>query len=139
MNRFIDFSGKLAPKLFKFSIFLVYFWFGLLKVTGDSPASPMVLKLLDRTMPFMDAATFLILFGLFEVVIGLLFLVPRLEKLATVLLAIHLITTILPLFLLPQFTWTGFLTPTMEGQYIIKNILIIALAFGIIARFRTSR
>ena len=42
-------------------------------------------------------------------------------------------TTILPLFLLTTVTWSGFMVPTLEGQYIIKNILIIAAAIGIAA------
>ena len=113
----------------RFALFVVYFWFGLLKVLGLSPASPLVLSLLGKTMPFMEPHAFLILFGILEVIIGLLFLIPRTEKLALCLLTLHMIAVSLPLILLPQITWQKLFVPTLEGQYIIKNILIIAIAF----------
>lgn len=118
-------------KFSRFAIFLVYFWFGLLKVLGTSPASPLVLALLDKTMPFMAPDTFLVLFGIFEMIVGALFLFPKFMKLALILLSVHLITTLMPLIMLPKFAWQGFLVPTLEGQYMIKNILIIAIAIGI--------
>jgi hypothetical protein len=49
------------------------------------------------------------------------------------LLFIHMIMTFLPLIFLPSTTWSGFLVPTLEGQYIIKNLVIIAAAMGIAA------
>ena len=60
--------------------------------------------------------------------IGIIFIIRGLERLAIFLLGLHLVTTVLPLFLLPQIAWQGFLVPTLEGQYIFKNILIVAVA-----------
>ncbi len=125
---FIEGFRKLALPVSRLAIFVVYFWFGMLKVLGLSPASPLVLALLDRTMPFISPGAFLVWFGLFEVLIGVVFLVPKLSRLAIALLVIHLITTVMPLFLLKSSLWTGMMVPTLEGQYIIKNVLIIALA-----------
>ena len=110
------------------AIFIVYFWFGSLKLLGVSPATPLVQALFEKTINFMPFATFYILFSAFEVIIGILFLVRGMERLAILLLGIHLFTTILPLIFLPQITWQAFLVPTLEGQYIIKNILIAASA-----------
>ncbi len=81
-------------------------------------------------MPF---SVFIVLFGLFEMLIGLLFLFKGCERVVIPLLFLHMITTFLPLFLIPQETWSGFLVPTLEGQYIIKNLVIIAAAIGIAA------
>jgi uncharacterized membrane protein YkgB len=39
----------------------------------------------------------------------------------------------LPLILLPNMTWTGPFVPTLEGQYIIKNVVLLALALTIVA------
>jgi uncharacterized membrane protein YkgB len=47
-----------------------------------------------------------------------------------------MIIVALPLFLLPQITWQKFLVPTLEGQYIIKNLAIISLALVIGAHLR---
>ncbi len=118
----------------RMAIFIVYFWFGALKLFGVSPADPLVENLLKHTLPFISFQHFIILFALFEMLIGILFLIPGLERLAAALLVIHLITTFLPLILLPSETWQAFLVPTLEGQYIIKNVLIIALALVITAR-----
>jgi uncharacterized membrane protein YkgB len=55
------------------------------------------------------------------------------ERIALVLLVPHMIVTILPLFLLPQIAWQAPFVPTLEGQYMIKNVVIIALAAMVFA------
>jgi uncharacterized membrane protein YkgB len=110
------------------AIALVFVWFGGLKVIGLSPASPLVSALLASTMPFMPYDLFQVLFGLFEVLIGLMFIWPRHERVAVALLTFHMVTTVLPLAFLSSMTWSAPFVPTLEGQYIIKNIVIIALA-----------
>ena len=126
--KIINFLKKLELPLARFSIFIVYFWFGFLKILGLSPAGPLVESLFEKTINFMPFDTFYMLFSGFEVVIGILFLIKGLERVAILFIALHLVTTILPLFFLPHITWQGFLVPTLEGQYIIKNVLIAALA-----------
>lgn len=124
---------RVSLPLSRIAIFVVYFWFGILKVLGTSPANPLVMDLQQHTLPFLSFSTFIVVFGIFEMCIGIIFLIRGLERISIALLVLHLITTILPLFVLPQIAWQGFLTPTIEGQYIIKNILIIATAIGIAA------
>lgn len=114
--------------LARVAIFAVYFWFGFLKLIGMSPAAPLVQALFEKTITFMPFIIFYTLFSVFEVIIGILFLIRGLERLAIFLLGLHLITTVLPLIFLPQIAWQAFLVPTLEGQYIIKNILIAAIA-----------
>jgi uncharacterized membrane protein YkgB len=116
--------------LSRIALFIVYFWFGLLKVIGQSPASDMVHHLLDKTMPFIPFSVFIILFGIFEMVIGILFIIPGLEKWASILFFIHMFTTILPLFVMSE-VWTQLLVPTLEGQYIVKNLALMACAVTI--------
>ncbi len=128
----IKYAEKIFPILSRLSIFLVYFWFGILKVVNASPASPLVIELMRATLPsYITPESFLIFFGYFEMLIGLAFLIPGLERWAIGLLIPHMIMTALPLILLPTVAWTSFLVPTLEGQYIIKNLVIIALASGI--------
>ena len=130
----INFFRKVSVPVARFGLFVVFFWFGYLKIVGLSPASELVQQLFERTITWMPFSTFLILFGAFECLIGLLFLFPGFERVVIPLLFIHMITTFGPLFLLPQVTWSGFMVPTLEGQYIIKNLVIIAAAIGIAAR-----
>ncbi len=129
----IHFFRRASVPLARSGLFIIFFWFGLLKVIGLSPASGLVQRLFESTIPWMSFSIFLILFGLFEMLIGILFLIRGVERIVIPLLFIHMITTVMPLLLLTQETWSGFLTPTLEGQYIIKNIALIACAFGIAA------
>lgn len=124
------------------ALFVVFVWFGALKLFGLSPASTLVTDLFNHTLgivvPF-GADTFILILGALEVIIGALFVIPRMERVAMVLLVPHMITTILPLFLLSSVTWNGFLSPTLEGQYIIKNLVIIALALMVFADLNKTR
>lgn len=123
----------------RIGLFVVFFWFGALKVVGLSPASGLVQQLFAETIPFISFDAFLIGFGVFECIIGVLFLIKGFERVVMPLLLVHMVTTFLPLFYLPQETWSGFLVPTLEGQYIIKNLVIIALAIGIAAHLHPVR
>ncbi|MEK7137896.1 MAG: hypothetical protein AAB787_00150 [Patescibacteria group bacterium] len=129
--KFINFAKKHAIVFSRIALFVVYFWFGALKLFGTSPANPLVENLLQKTLPFMTFDTFIILLGIGEMIIGLAFLIKGFERLAILLLIPHMITTAMPLILLPSVAWQSFLTPTLEGQYIIKNLLIIASALFI--------
>lgn len=123
----------------RLSLFVVFFWFGILKVLGLSPASAVVANLLEATIPFMSPETFIVSFGIFECVIGILFLVRGLERVVIPLLFVHMVTTFGSLVFLPTETWQGFMTPTLEGQYIIKNLVIIAVAIGIASNLTPMR
>lgn len=138
-RRLIKFTKAYALSFARFSIFVIYFWFGILKVASTSPANPLVSVLLSKTMPFVSFEKFIIIFGIFEVLVGTILIIPHLERLGILLLILHLVTTVMPLFLLPEITWQGFLAPTLEGQYIIKNILIVALAIGIFAHLHSFK
>ena len=120
------------------ALFIVFFWFGILKIVAESPANPLVDSLLSRTLPFLTFEQFIVTFGAFEMLIGALFLFPKISRLAILLLGLHMITTFMPLVLLPAMTWQSFMVPTLEGQYIIKNVVIIALAIGIAANLPNS-
>lgn len=131
---------QLSVLLSRISLFVIYFWFGLLKVIGLSPASGMVQELFDKTVDpilsllhisFITSNTFVVLFGVFEVIIALLFIIPGKERWAICAFFAHMITTGLPLFFLKASVWTGILVPTLEGQYVIKNLALIACAITI--------
>ncbi|MEX2052470.1 MAG: hypothetical protein WD991_02135 [Candidatus Paceibacterota bacterium] len=138
-KKFIGFCQRVSIPFARTALFVIFFWFGLLKVWGLSPAGEMVENLFMQTIPFMSFDIFLVLFGLFEALIGILFLIKGQERLVIVLLFLHMVTTFMPLFLLTGETWSGFLVPTMEGQYIIKNLLVIAAALGIAAQLHPVR
>lgn len=128
------FLQKAFLPIARIALFVVFFWFGFLKIIDASPANPLVEDLLFQTLPFVNFDGFSVFLGLWEMLIGIAFIVEGWEWLALILLAPHMVTTFLPLTLLSDITWKGFLMPTIEGQYIIKNIVIIALAVGVLSR-----
>lgn len=130
---FINTARACSMPFARFALFVVFFWFGALKLIGESPANPLVSDLLSQTMPFMTFDVFIVLFGIFEMVIGLSFLFPKLVRVSIAMLAFHMVTTFMPLVLLPQIAWQSFLVPTLEGQYIIKNLVIIATALALVS------
>ena len=124
---------RCSPVLARVSLFVIFFWFGVLKIVGTSAANELVAALQAETLPFFAEAQFIGFIGALEIAIAFLILIPRWERLSIGLLLVHMATTFLPLVFLPEATWQGFLTPTLEGQYIIKNLVIVAMALAIAA------
>ena len=122
--------GVLALRL---SLAVIFVWFGILKPLGLSPAGPLV-RATVGWMPLLSPDAWVAVIGWWEVVIGLTFLFHRTLRIAIALLALQMAGTFLPLVLLPHVTFQpGHIpwVPTLEGQYIIKNLLIISAALVI--------
>lgn len=111
----------------RLAIFIIYAWFGFLKIIGLSPADPLVDALLERTLSFIPFSTFIVLLGLFETLLGTLFLFPKLQKITLTLFVLHMIAVFAPLVTLPDLIWAGPFVPSFMGQYIIKNLALIAV------------
>ncbi len=125
---------KITFLLAHVALFTVFFWFGAIKLTGLSPANDLVRELLIQIpiMKMWPFESFIIVLGLVEMLLAVLFLFKKTTKLAIIILIPHMFTTMLPLLLLPTLTWQSFLIPTLAGQYIIKNIVIVALALSVV-------
>lgn len=134
-DRTITLLQRIELPFLRIALFTIYFWFGLLKLLGISPAESLVEELFSQTLAvFLPFNAFYTGFALFEMAIGIAFLLKGLERLAIFLVGMHLVVTVLPLFVLPDIAWNGILVPTLEGQYIIKNVLIASLAVVVGAR-----
>jgi uncharacterized membrane protein YkgB len=131
--KIIHFFRRISIPLARISLFIIFFWFGILKVVGLSPAGSLVHALYDQTIPFIPFHAFYIGFALFECLIGIFFLIRGAERIVMPLLFVHLIMTSAPLVLLPHETWSYPFVPTLTGQYIIKNLVIIATAIALMA------
>lgn len=113
-------------KFARLAMGIVFIWFGALKMIGDlSPAY----DLIAATIYWLTPEIIIPLLGLWEVAIGVAFLFPPTTRLALLLLLPQMPATFLPLVLLPAVTFT--VVPwglTLEGQYIVKNLVVIACA-----------
>lgn len=117
----------------RFSLGVIFIWFGILKPLGISAAAPLVLSTVSW-MPLLSPEGWLVVIGWWEVAIGVFFLFQPTLRIAIALLALQMAGTLMPLVLLPEVTWQpGRIPfgPTMEGQYIIKNLLIISAALTV--------
>ena len=122
--------GILALRI---SLGIVFIWFGILKPLGLSPAAPLVLATVDW-MPLLEPESWHAVIGWWEVAIGVMFLFRPTIRIAIALLAMQMVGTFMPLVVLPSVTFQEGLFPygpTMEGQYIVKNLLIISAALVI--------
>ena len=127
------FMRRTGVPALRISLAIIFVWFGILKPLGVSPAADLV-KATVGWMPLFSPDQWLGIIGWWEVLIGVSFLFRKTVRLAIALLAMQMVGTLLPLFLLPGVTFQpGHLpyAPTMEGQYIIKNLLIISAALVI--------
>ena len=115
--------------LVRIPLFIIFFWFGFLKIIDLSPAQQFVQDTV-YWMPFLSAADWTVVIGVWEVFIAVFFLFKRTTFIAMILLMIQMTGTFLPLVILPEVTFQNSnpLLPTLEGQYIIKNIIIITAA-----------
>ena len=118
--------------LVRIPLFIIFFWFGLLKVIDKSPATDLIIDTV-YWMPVFEPVTWAIIIGYWEMAIGLCFLNKKTTLIAMVLLILQMTGTFLPLLILPEVTFEDQnpLVPTLEGQYIIKNIIIITAALVI--------
>lgn len=138
-ERVIAFFKRTYIPLARVALFVVFFWFGFIKLMGMSPAGDLAEALTAKTVgPELFELLFKAL-ALMECAIGVLFLVPKAARIVLPLLLFHMTVVCAPLVLVPELTWNGFFVPTLEGQYIIKNIVIVALAFGVAANTQPLR
>jgi uncharacterized membrane protein YkgB len=132
----IRFMNAIGVPFLRVGIGVVFIWFGGLKVVGLSPAE----DLLAATVYWWTPEIIVPVIGYWEVLIGVFFLIPPLTRVAIFLLAPQMVGTFLPLVLLPSVCWDVFPWGlSLEGQYIVKNLVVIGAALVIGARVEAVR
>ncbi len=129
-SRISEFMSRWGTVAVRISFGIIFIWFGILKPLGVSSAEPLVLATVPW-LPVFDGGTWVSIIGWWEVAIGVCFLFQRTIRVAVALLALQMVGTFMPLVFLPEVTFqAGRLPygPTLEGQYIIKNLMIISAA-----------
>ena len=130
---FIGFARRHYAWMARVSLFVIYFYFGFLKLIGVSPASDLALGFAAKMGMGAYAHELFIALAFVECVIGLIILVPRLTRIALFLMFGHMLLVCAPIVLYPEAVWQAPLVPNLEGQYIIKNAALVALALGLVA------
>lgn len=117
--------------LTRIALGVVFAWFGALKlIPGASPAEGLASRTIERiTFGWVPLETGLVILAIWEVLIGLGLLAGRFLRATLLLLFLQMAGAMLPLVLFPGETFRTFpWAPTLEGQYIIKNVVLIAAA-----------
>lgn len=139
-QRLVRFMSAYGIHLLRWSIAIIYLWFGGLKLIGASPAEELVV----HTVFWLPPNAALLFIGGWEVLIGfgMLFTHPLILRATLFLLWLQIAGTFQVFILLPQIAFQGGnpLLPTLEGQYAIKNLVLIAagMVIGSTVRRRTN-
>src|SRR5689334_10109273 len=95
----------LALPIARAAVFIVYFYFGVLKLAGESPASPLAVALTAKTIGVVHFDAAFKLLAVFECLIGILFLIPKAIRIVVPMLLVHLLIVCSPLVLVPELAW----------------------------------
>jgi uncharacterized membrane protein YphA (DoxX/SURF4 family) len=123
----------------RISLGIVFFWFGFLKFfSGLSPADQIATQTIDKlTFGLIQPEITTPLLAVWETAIGLGLITGKFLRITLLLLFTQMLGTLTPLFLFPTETFTRVpYAPTLEGQYIIKNLVLISAGMVVGATVR---
>jgi uncharacterized membrane protein YphA (DoxX/SURF4 family) len=126
----------------RISLGIVFFWFGFLKFfPGVSPADQIATETISKlTFGLIEPNVSIIILAIWETLIGIGLLTGKYLRITLLLLFVQMIGTMTPLILFPEETFTRFpFVPTLEGQYIIKNLVLISAGLVVGATVRGGR
>ncbi len=115
--------------LLRVSLGAIFLFFGVLKfVPGLSPAQDLATRTTDvLSFGLVPAGLSIVVIAALECTIGLGLISGRRMRLVLALLGFQMIGAMSPLFLFPGELFGGpFHAPTLEGQYVIKDVVLIS-------------
>ncbi|MCL6529760.1 MAG: hypothetical protein N2313_05860 [Meiothermus ruber] len=142
-RRITFFLARNSLGVLRVSLGLVFLWFGLLKFfPGLSPAQDLAGRTIEvLSFGLVPPAWGLLILAAWESLIGLglIFAQPHsfVMRATLLLMALQMLGTLLPVFFFPAEVFTRFpYAPTLEGQYIIKNLVLVAAGMVVGATVR---
>ncbi|MBI5666985.1 MAG: DoxX family protein [Chloroflexi bacterium] len=140
--RIVRWLARHSLAFLRIGLGIIFVWFGGLKFFPNlSPATDLAVRTIHTlTFGFIPDRVSLILLATLETAIGLGFLTGKSMRLTLALLAFQMAGTLTPLALFPEETFLRFpFAPTLEGQYILKNLVLIGAGLVIGATVRGGR
>lgn len=128
-EKIVGWMKRYGIVLLRISLGIVFFWFGFLKLfPGLSPAEDLATRTIERlTFGLISPEVSIIVLAVWESLIGLGFLSGKFLRATLALMLLQMAGTITPLFFFPQEVFTAIpYAPSLEGQYIIKNLVLIS-------------
>jgi uncharacterized membrane protein YkgB len=131
--------ARIGIPVIRVALGIVFLWFGALKFFPNlSPAEDLAARTIAAlTSGAVQPNVSLPVLAAWESLIGVGLILNRGMRGILLLLAVQMLGTLTPLVLFPSETWTVFpIAPTLEGQYIIKNLVLIGAAIVVGATVR---
>lgn len=138
-------SGWMARhgiRILRVSLGLIFLWFGTLKFfPGLSPAEGLAERTIATlTGGVVPAHVALLVLAVWETAIGLGLIAGRFLRTVLLLLFVQMVGTTTPVLLFPGEVFVSFpFALTMEGQYIVKNLVLVSAGLVIGATVRGGR
>jgi uncharacterized membrane protein YphA (DoxX/SURF4 family) len=137
--RITNWMGQYGVRLLRVSLGVIFFWFGVLKFfPGLSPAQELAIKTISvMTFGLMPPHVSIVLLATWECVIGLGLIFGIFMRGTLLLLFMQMIGTFTPIIFFPREVFTHFpYAWTLEGQYIVKNLVLVSAGLVIGATVR---
>lgn len=141
----VDRAGPLVGRvdghrMLRLSLAVIFFWFGIIKPFGVSPAVLLVsnsVEELRRIAVFLPYDIFMPLLGWWETAVGLLLLSRRTVPIAILFMVPQMLSTMIALVMLPGITFIDVpLVPSAAGMYIVKNWVLLSAGLVVLASVR---
>ncbi len=122
----IPFLRRWGVPTLRVSLAIVFIWFGALKIFGVSP----VVDLVASTVYWVDPDWFVPFLGVIEVAVGVGLAARWGLRLVLLVLALQMLGTFLVFIFLPEIAFQDGnpLKLTVEGEFVIKNLVLLAAA-----------
>lgn len=140
--RITEWMAQYSVPLTRIALGVVFFWFGVLKFSpGASEAEGLATRTISTlTLGHIPSAVSLPVLAAWECAIGLGLIWGKFLRTTLLLLFLQIPGTFLPLVFFPSETWKHFpYVPTLEGQYIIKNLVLLGAALMVGATVRGGK
>ncbi len=134
--------SKYGLTLLRISIGIIFLWFGGLKFfAGASPAEALAIKTISiLSFGYFSSGFIIIALAVLETLIGVGLIFNLFLRETLLLLFLQMLGTFSPVFLFPEEVFNVFpYALTLEGQYIIKNLIIVSAGFVIGATVRGGK
>jgi uncharacterized membrane protein YphA (DoxX/SURF4 family) len=128
--------------LLRLTLGTVFFWFGVLKFfPGQSPAEDLAVRTISKlSFDLIPGNVSILILAAWECLIGLGLISGRFLRATLFLLFLQMIGAATPILIFPQEVFTAIpYAPTLEGQYIIKNLVLVSAGLVIGATVRGGR
>ncbi|MFP4621951.1 MAG: DoxX family membrane protein [Bacteroidales bacterium] len=135
-------SSANGIRILRISIGVIFLWYGALKLfEGMSPAEDLAVNTIEIiTFHLLSPKTIIYILAIWEVIIGVGLLLNIYLRITLLLLFLQMLGTFTPLFFFTEETFRNFpYALTLEGQYIIKNIVIISAGIVLMSTLRRGK